>query len=105
MQRVELRHQRWKVSAKAPTAAPDEFSLKTMVPALEMPVDKLGDMLKGLGAENVMAGSVLQCFEALRGLATQQEAKEKAEKDRAARLFEKQEKLRRREEEELERRL
>ena len=57
---VDLQHQRWQVSAQAPTATPDHFTLKAMVPALEIPVDKLGEMLKGLGADTAMSGGILQ---------------------------------------------
>jgi len=79
---VDLQHQRWQVSAQAPTATPDHFTLKAMVPALEIPVDKLGEMLKGLGADTAMSGGILQCFDVLRDLAAKQEAKSKAEHEK-----------------------
>ncbi|CAK0821760.1 unnamed protein product, partial [Prorocentrum cordatum] len=65
----ELEALRWKVSAKAPTAAPGECSLRTLVPAVDISVEKMGEMLQGLGADDQLAQSVATVFSQLRALA------------------------------------
>ncbi|CAK0818757.1 unnamed protein product, partial [Prorocentrum cordatum] len=64
----EMDTQRWQVSAKASAASPGAFSLKATVPALDLPIDKLGEMLKSRGADDTVSGSVTACFTALREL-------------------------------------
>ncbi|CAK0856070.1 unnamed protein product [Prorocentrum cordatum] len=65
----ELEALRWKVSAKAPTAAPGECSLRALVPAVDISVEKMGEMLQGLGADDQLAQSVATVFSQLRALA------------------------------------
>ncbi|CAK0873730.1 unnamed protein product, partial [Prorocentrum cordatum] len=65
---IDLEAQRVQVALKAPTVAAGSFSLKTMVPAPELPVDRFGEMLRELGADATLTASVSTCFEALREL-------------------------------------
>ncbi|CAK0838742.1 unnamed protein product [Prorocentrum cordatum] len=73
----ELEALRWKVSAKAPTADPGDCSLRTLVPAMGLSVEKLGQMLQGLGADDELSKSVSACFDQLRALVDKADAAEK----------------------------
>ena len=68
---AELEHQRHQIAIQAPSPAPSaaaECTLKAMVPALDLPVEKLGEMLTALGADSVLCQSISTNFDALREL-------------------------------------
>ncbi|CAK0880821.1 unnamed protein product, partial [Prorocentrum cordatum] len=59
-----------------------EGSLQAMVPALDLSAEALGDILKGLGADAALSGSVTSCFASLRELANKnQQQRDEARDD------------------------
>eukprot|EP00959_Pyramimonas_sp_CCMP1952_P417602 8749256-Pyramimonas_sp.AAC.1 len=65
---TDLEHQRFAVSAQLPTLLPQSYSLKTMVPTLDLPVDKLGQLFESAGADATLLDQAKSTFEALRQL-------------------------------------
>ncbi|CAK0826213.1 unnamed protein product, partial [Prorocentrum cordatum] len=60
---AELEHQRFQVSVQLPTPLPEAYTLKTMVPALDLPVDKLGKLFESAGADTNLLNQATACFE------------------------------------------
>ncbi|CAK0895988.1 unnamed protein product [Prorocentrum cordatum] len=60
---TDLEHQRFAVSAQLSTPLPESYSLKTMVPALDLPVDKLGQLFVLAGADATLLDQAKSTFE------------------------------------------
>ncbi|CAK0825361.1 unnamed protein product, partial [Prorocentrum cordatum] len=74
-ERMDLEAQRHAVATKGPVPVPGQFNLTTMVPALDLSVQQLGELLSGVGADETLKGVVEKSFAALRELKTKAEAK------------------------------